>query len=191
MALNEIKITDECIIYNDMPRGWVNGTNSPRWHLSLYTRWKQMWHRCKNPTHKNYHQYKDCNIDDNYKFLSIYVEDISRLVNFDKLKQNPSKWSIDKDIKNPKKKGYYFENLSIVLASDNIKERNKRKGLPYEKRKRSVIGVPVYNDILIVLDYTTQPTIYNFNPSTIVQCCKGKIKIHKGYRWYYININKL
>ena len=36
--MREYKITDDCIIYNDMPRGWAKGKNQPKWHTSIYDR---------------------------------------------------------------------------------------------------------------------------------------------------------
>lgn len=45
---------EELGIENDMPKGWVRGKNQPKWHRSLYDRWKHMWERCCNPNHKDF-----------------------------------------------------------------------------------------------------------------------------------------
>ena len=107
--MREIHITDDVVIYNNMPRGWAKGKNQPKWHESLYTRWHDMWTRCRNPNSSRYKNYKVCKIDEKYRYLSNYVNDIMRLENFDKLCENPSKWHIDKDIKDSNNRNYFFE----------------------------------------------------------------------------------
>ena len=70
-----IKITDDLYINNDLP-GWARGKNQPKWHKSLYDRWRHMWSRCRNPEHPRYLKYKDCPIDERYIKLSNYVNDV-------------------------------------------------------------------------------------------------------------------
>ena len=40
--MGEIHITDTCIIYNDMPRGWVKGNLQSLWHRKVYQMWVDM-----------------------------------------------------------------------------------------------------------------------------------------------------
>jgi len=187
-----IKITDECLIYNDMPRGWVAGKGQPKWHLSLYTRWKDMWKRCYNSEHPEYSNYKDCPIDDRYHLLSNYVHDIELLEGFDLLKENPSQWEIDKDKIDPNNRKYYFEHLSVVSKYDNRKERLDRCGVPMKdpqiakKRYRAIKGVSLEDNSIITFNSISEATRAGFNLGHIIECCSGKRKSHKGYKWEYL-----
>ena len=73
--MRPIKITEDCIIYNDMDRGWIRGKGQPKWHRSLYDRWKNMWKRCKDPKNPKYSNYKDCEIDEKYRLFSNYINE--------------------------------------------------------------------------------------------------------------------
>ena len=164
-----------------MPKGWVTGKNQPRWHLSLYTRWRDMWSRCKSTTHPAYKYYKDVDIDESYRYFSNYVNDISKLENFDKLMQEPTKWHIDKDFKESLDRCYTFDNLSIVPKRDNIKERNVRYG-------HYIIAIPLRDGNIMVFNSIHSTNNKGFQPQNVFRCCKGITKQHKGYKWCYLNI---
>ena len=182
--MKEHKMKEDCIIYNDMPREWITGKNQPIWHETIYKRWRCMWNRCRNPNHNRYYSYKDCDIDERYRYLSNYVKDIMSLENFNFLKEYPYDWVIDKDIRNVDNRNYYFENLSII--------RNPMQDLEVlRKRRRPVIGINVKNGSLLVFDFISQFRDSKFNPTNITFCCQGKRKTHKGYRWYYLTIIEL
>ena len=187
--MKEIKITDNCIIYNDMPRGWKRGKGQPKWHLSIHNRWYRMWNRCNNPKDKDYESYKDCKIAEEYRYLSKYLEDLEKLDNFDKLINNLKDWHIDKDSKDPSNRNYYFDNLSIICKKDNIEEMLNRKSSP--KSKKPIIGIPINKNKVLIFEYVSQADKYNFYHSNIIKCCKGKLRAYKGYKWHYINIIKL
>ena len=192
--MREIRITEDCIIYNDMEWGWVTGKGQPAWHKSIYNRWHNMWARCKDPENKSYENYKDCPIDDRYHLLSNYVNDVQLLDDFFLLKENPSKYSIDKDKKDPNNRCYYFEHLSIVTDSENSKERNDRCGSPFIEGKanppKPAIGINITNGYILILESTYEGRLYDFDPSTISKCCRNtygkKGNIYKGYRWEYL-----
>ena len=61
-----------------------------------------MWARCKNPSNKDYPNYKDCKIDERYRLLSNYVNDVMQLDNFDLLCLYPNEYHVDKDKLDPK-----------------------------------------------------------------------------------------
>lgn len=128
--MRSIKITDSYFIYNDMPRGWVRGKTQPKWHKSLYDRWRLMFLRCKNPQNTLYKWYKDCKIDERYRYLSNYVNDIMLLENFENFCENPHDWEIDKDKKDPNNRHYSFEHLNIITIEDNRLESLNRNGNP-------------------------------------------------------------
>lgn len=187
----KIYITDECIIYNDMPRGWVYNKNQPKWHHSLYDRWIKMWDRCKNPKSKAYKTYKNCEIDERYRYLSNYVKDVMSLENFDKLCENPSLWVIDKDIKDVDNRGYFLDKLSIISRKENVRERNNRLGNPASIKRKPVIGINIKNGKMLCFNFICQCEERGFLSSNIVNCLKGRYKSHKGYRWYYLELKNI
>lgn len=175
---------EELGIENDMPKGWVRGKNQPTWHLSLYKRWVHMWERCRNPEHKDYSNYKDCKIDERYRLFSNYIDDISKLENFDKLCENPSKWSIDKDKIDPNNRYYFFEHLTIISGSANIKERNARRGNP--SPMKPILGISLEDNSFIIFKSIRQAKEKGFDPGTIAKCLKGRAKSHHNYKWSYL-----
>ena len=187
---------EELGIENDMPKGWVRGKSQPKWHRSLYDRWKHMWERCSNPNHKDYSNYKDCKIDERYRKFSNYVSDIMKLENFDKLCENPSKYHIDKDRVDPNNRCYYFEHLTIMTDTENNTDVLNRYGTPFQlestlkKRRnnaRKIIGIPLdVNKPIILLWYLSQAKPL-FDLTHIGNCCKKKEPYHKKYKWYYVN----
>lgn len=184
---------EELGIINDL-YGFLS-KEQPKWHMSLYHRWINMWNRCKDSKHKSYAFYKDIEIDERYRYFSNYVEDVMSLENFDKFRENPKEWSIDKDSKK-ENRGYYLDNLSIISVSENSKEMLNRCGNPfisYNTNKRvPVIGISISEPYTrIVFNYINNVTKMKFDPSTVVKCCKGKQGAHKGFKWNYLEIIKL
>ena len=181
------KITDDCIIYNDMPYGWSTGKDQPKWHKSLYYRWRNMWRRCKNPNNWNYKHYKDVHIDESFRYLSNYVDTVMHLKNFDLLKSNLSKYAIDKDLKD---REYSPSSLTIVSKSTNSKERIDRCGIP--RPKKPTIGIPVDNSKqVLVYESVIDVKKDGFDNGNISKCCRGKLKTHKGYKWFYLEVIEL
>ena len=177
--MTKIKITDDIFIFNDMPRGWKS---KEKWRDSLYHRWRTMWLRCYNPKSRGYDTYKDCSIDDRYKYLSNYISDIMTLENFNKLQEEPSKWHIDKDIIDPNNKIYSYEYLSIISASDNSVEALSRNGNP--KPKRPIIGINIDTNTIIILKCMTDGKSLGLNSGGISNCCDRNNRSYKGYKWY-------
>ena len=185
--MRSIHITDECEIYNDMPYGWAKGKDQPKWHKSLYHRWRHMWIRCKNPRDERYKYYKDVHIDESFRYLSNYVDTVIHLKDFDLLKNNPSLYAIDKDLKD---REYSPSSLTIITMSANLKEVFDRCGIPTPKKP--IIGIPI-DKFLPVLVYESlhdakKDGFYN---SHISKCCRGKLKTHKGYKWFYLEVIEL
>jgi len=185
--MKPIYITEDCVIYNDMPRGWISSKNQPKWHESLYKRWKAMWSRCKNPDDWRYDNYKDCTIDDKYRYLSKYIDDIMKLENFNKLCEEPSKWHIDKDKVDINNRCYFFEHLTIITKSDNSKERINRCGTL--NSRKPIIGINIEDNSIIIFKYRNEAREMGFNPGAISLVCQGKHNSHKGYKWEYLDMN--
>ena len=170
---------DELGVVNDMYWGWIS---EAKWHESLYYRWKHMWKRCKDPSNKEYNSYKDCEIDERYRKLSNYINDIKSLENFDKLCENPSKWSIDKDIKGGK--DYYINNLSIISIKDNIKERNTRRGNP--NPPIPIIGINIDDNTILIFKSLNSAKEKGFHPGLIKKYISTG-QTYKRYKWFYLD----
>lgn len=156
-----------------------------------------MWDRCNNPKNKDYENYKDCPIDERYRLLSNYVNDIQLLEDFDKFKENPSLYHIDKDRKDPNNRCYFFEHLSIVTIEDNLKECHERNRIDYlwtddailkssENRKKPVIGISIIDGSFIILQDYADMKRNHFNPGYIRECLNGKRDSYNDYRWFYL-----
>ena len=185
-----IKITDDLYINNDLP-GWARGKNQPKWHKSLYDRWRHMWSRCRNPEHPRYLKYKDCPIDERYIKLSNYVNDVQLLEDFDKLKENPSKYDIDKDKIDPNNRCYFFEHLSIVTKSENSLESVIRNGTLTSPKP--IIGININDNTIIILKSAFESKKLGFDQSCISDCCRNNYckenNLYKNYRWYFLDMN--
>ena len=202
--MREIKITERCTIYNDMPRGWVNGKNQPKWHSVIYDMWKKMWDR----VYKKIYWFGS-QVQESFIYLSKYISSISKLENFDKFKENPKGWCIDKDSKIPGNRDYYLDALTLMTRSDNAKEvlihRNKRYKFPEnfndpvknpkriravkEKLSKAVIGISIQKRLVFKSMMDAQRN--GFHHSNISSCCKGKLRTYKGFTWHYLEIKEL
>jgi len=175
--MSEIHINDNCIIYNDMEWGWISGRGQPTWHKTIYDRWILMWRRCRHPKNKDYENYKDCEIDEKYHYLSNYVNDIMQLENFDKLCSDPLNYHIDKDKIDSNNKCYSFEHLSIIPSIENIKLAHPRKAIK---------GVNIHDGSVIYFDSQAEATENGFKQGNLSACLNGKRPSCGGYKWQYV-----
>ena len=184
-------------IENDMP-GWLS-KDQPKWHRVLFDMWRDMHRRCKDPSSKNYSNYKDCFIDESLNKFSNYVNLAKSQLNFEEfcLTCHEISWSFDKDIKVSDNKNYYPEFMSLVTKSDNSKERNKRRGCLMSnvdirrKLMKSIIGISKDNFNFIIFNSITEASQKGFDSSNISKCLKKKAKSHKGFQWFYLTIIEL
>ena len=193
--MSEIYVTDEVIIYNDMNYGWAKGKNQPLWHSRVYMMWKGMWRRAYTEIY-----WFGSLIYPSFQYLSNFVTWIESQPNFDNFCSTCDRvrWSIDKDAKCPGNRNYYPEYMSLMLGSDNSKERINRKGNPSHnkeyvckssrKRMKPVLGIPLDKVNKIILTTSNKDVVkYGFDPSHISKCLTKKYKSHKDYKWYRVN----
>ena len=181
--MKEYNITDEVIIYNDMPRGWSQGKHQPLWHHKVYDMWRCMWGRVYTDIH-----WFGSLIDPNFQYLSNYVKWIELQPRFDEFCSTCSKtkWSIDKDSKYLGNRDYYPEYMTLMTQSDNSKEAINRNGTRIPKQP--VIGIPLDVDKKIILTLSMKDvTNYGFSQGNVGSCIKKKFRQHKGYKWYKLN----
>lgn len=177
---------EELGIVNDMEKGWVRGEDQPLWHYKVYYMWKDMWSRCRNPNDKYYNNYKDCEIYEDFKYLSKYVEWIIQEPKFEEFITtcDKVKWCIDKDIKDSNNRNYYPKYMMLTTGSENSKERANRKGI--HNPKTPLIAIDKSNKILLFKS-TLDVRDKGFNRRAVSQCINKKRKTHKGYKWYKVN----
>lgn len=68
----------------------------------------------------------------------------------------------------------------------NERGANKRKGIG-NSRSKSVIGINKKDKTIIKYEYIDLCKNDGFLSSKISECCNGKRKSHKGYKWYYLD----
>ena len=86
------------------------------------------------------------------------------------------------------------ENSNNPLTIKKYSETHKSKKHSEEtKRKirkvqcRKVIGYSLTSTKVIILQSTRQANKFGFDNGSISKCCNGKLKSHKGYKWYYLD----
>ena len=148
--------------------------------------WINRWNLCKNPKHSAYENYKDCDIDEDFRYLSNFVEWIIQEPLFEEFTKtcNKVKWTIDKDMKEPNNRNYYPECMTLTTGSENTKERINRCGT--SKPKIPVIAIDKNNKILLFKS-TLDAKDKGFNSGNISKCLNKKLKTHKRYKWYKVN----
>lgn len=114
---------------NDMPKGWKRKT---KLNNRIYDLWHDMIRRCV--THESY---KDCYVCDRWLILSNFVEDISKIENYELwLNNNSKRISLDKDIKsNGKNKCYCLEQCLFISQSENTTQSNKTMNYDFTQKE--------------------------------------------------------
>ena len=183
--MSNIMNMEELGIINDMPNGWVYGINQPLWHKKVYQMWFGMWRRVKDENYIKRDCYKNCNIYEDFKYLSKYVEWIMQEPRFEEFTQtcNEVRWVIDKDEKNPNDRNYYTKCMTLTTQSENCKERNDRRGTTLSK----IPIIAIDNNKILLFKSTFDAQNKGFDRRHISRCIDKKNKHHKGYKWYKVN----
>lgn len=157
--------------------------------------WLNMFERVFNDKREGYQYWKDSKIHESLYLKSNFVKWIESEPLYDELVKNPKAgWCIDKDSKCPGNKNYYPEYMTLMLKSDNVKERNSRKGNPSLQIRKPIIGIPLDNkNFKIVFPYVNWYAKFlgEFSDYSITKCAKGLKDSYKGYKWYYLEVIKL
>ena len=128
-------ISDETTVcnigINDMYIKWASENEI---NNRIYTLWASMIRRCYDEKHEKYKYYKDCCVCDKWLRLSGFIEDVSKIDNYE-LWLNNHDYQLDKDIKsNGENKCYCLEECMFVTRYENIlqaiKTKNKKNQSP-------------------------------------------------------------
>lgn len=194
-------------IINDMPYEWIRASTHNR---KIYDLWKNMWMRVSNIKYlEKYPSYKECSICSDWKYLSKFVEWIITQETYNSFKSNPKAgWCLDKDIKVKGNKIYSPLYCSLTTISINSRESCIRNALykhnqgdthimkrPDIARKNAIahmkpiIGVSIKDNLILLFKSTKEAKEKGFIPSNITKCLKGRQAYHKGYKWFYLDMN--
>ena len=174
---------------NDMYRGWRTENELNK---RIYQCWFNMIVRCysENFQEKN-NSYKGCYVCERWLKLSNFVDDISKIDNYELWKNNPNKKiALDKDIKsNGNNKCYCLEQCMFTTKSKNsqqaISTRNNEylaNRISYKNPYSKKIEQYDKNNNLIKIWNSIQDIKreLNINDTSITMCCK----------FYDMNCNK-
>lgn len=170
--------------YGKRPKTTINGN-----HTREYTLWQGMVERCYNTKCKGYKYYgeKGVKVCSRWLVFSNFLEDITKIENYELWKNNHTKIHLDKDIKSGNNKIYSLETCIFVTLTDNVKQRNEDNGLPIKPCKK-IIGINkntnetiIFNNIHEVMD--------NLNiksKSNVYYCINHPNRTCGGYyfKWY-------
>ena len=124
--------------FNDMPRGWKSNNEL---NYRIYTCWHGMLMRCYCEKYQNkYPTYRGCYVCNRWLKLSNFVEDISKIKNYELWFKNPRKYALDKDIKsNGINKCYCLEECMFVTNKENTQQAVKTRKYKFtEEHKQNM-----------------------------------------------------
>lgn len=78
----------------------------------------------------------------------------------------------------------FVENLEWVTRSENVNHgtRNLRMA---SKISKPVVQLNHQGKEIRHFSSAAKTSLYGFDPSHVLKCCRGKLKKHKGFRWKY------
>lgn len=82
-------------------------------------------------------------------------------------------------------------NLELINHQEHAKEHksnvsNKTKNKLREKKYKKVVQLNLNNQLIKIWDSIKETNEYNYNQMCIINCCKGRFKQHKGFKWMYL-----
>ena len=151
-----------------------------------YSLWNSMLRRCySDKYHEKQPTYKDCVVCERWLVFSNFLEDLPLIEGYELWKNNPNTGvSLDKDSKIKGNKIYSLETCKFISKSNNSKESIRRSGNPNPSQK--VIAISLTKTKVLIFKSMRQAEKLGFDHGRISECCKGKQKSHKGYKWKYI-----
>lgn len=147
-----------------------------------YVLWHSMLERCySDKYHERKPTYKDCSVCDRWLVFANFLEDLPLIEGYELWRDNPNSGvSLDKDSKVQGNKVYSLDTVKFISRSENSRERMKRCN-PNQPKK--VMAISLTEPKVLVFKSMSQAEKFGFNNGAISQCCQGKRKSHKGYKW--------
>lgn len=109
--------------------GTASGYATRKGDRTLYYIWRAMLRRCYDINYRAYKWYgaKGIVVCERWKRLDFFLEDVSKIKNYDYEKIKNGELELDKDSINREAKIYSLETCSFLTHADNAREANKRK----------------------------------------------------------------
>ena len=100
-------------------------------------------------------------------------------------------WMTHKENSNYRTRNERISNtMKVITRSEETKQKMSQSRIGKYKGKqnpnaKSVIGFKINGCDIKYYKYITESEKDGFHQSGISSCCKGKLKSHKGYNWFY------
>ena len=93
---------------------------------------------------------------------------------------------IGKQLSHKGYKWYYKEDYDNLKENDvNIIRQRLEKEIKSNISLKNIVAVSVKSEKVLFFKNSKQAIKEGFSSSCIHKCCRGELKTHKGYRWYY------
>lgn len=174
---------NSCNGVNDMDFGFMSDETNKR----IYRCWYNMLQRCYSGKQK---AYDECYVCNKWLKLSGFVEDISKIDNYELWLNNTNKdIALDKDIKsNGKNKCYCLEECMFATNKDNAIQSHKTRNQNGSNNPYAVKIVQLSKQNNFIKEWNTireASENLNIDYSGISGTCRGKIKSSGGFIWMY------
>lgn len=154
----------------------------------LYTKWKNMIHRCYNEKFEMYKYYGALGIIMSEELLNFqtFITIVESLENYKEMLEKPSEWHLDKDLKSIDKKIYSKDTLKIINVKENqwlATEKFHKKIYQYDLKGTLI---KQFDSLIDVRNQT------GFDVSCINHAIKGRYRHAYNYIWLNEeNLNQL
>ena len=174
---------------NDMYRGWRTQSLVNK---KIYEMWKHMLIRTHcDSSYSHYEYYKDCTCHPDFLLLSNFINWIQNEPNYSAFEKCPGNhmWTIDKDGIIEGNKEYAPGKIRLITNSDNVRERNERKGNPCYLQTKPILSICIKDNKIKYYDSVSQTKIFGFNENAVSKCARKENyrSSHKGHKWFYSN----
>ena len=83
-------------------------------------------------------------------------------------------------------KWYYREDYDNMSEEDiGVIRKKLEEEIKMKNRFQGIVAISIKDAEVLFFENTKQATKDDFSSSHIHKCCRGELKTHKGYKWYY------
>ena len=140
---------------NDMPIGWVSASEL---NTRIYNMWKGMIERTTQKYWDKYPTYEGTTVDESWRYLSNFVNDIKYLKGYDMWEENPHKrMMLDKDTLIEGNKHYSKDTCCFLTHAESNRDVAKRH--PEKNKKAGDVVKEKYGKKIKAIDLSTNESI--------------------------------
>lgn len=150
---------------NDMPKGWVRASELNK---KIYDTWKAMLRRTTLQLWGKYPTYEGTTVDESWRTLSVFVEDIKYLQGYDEwINSTKRSMMLDKDTLVEGNKHYSKDTCCFITILESNKDVHKRNPNMAENG-RNAVSEKYSKPIKIINNQTGEERIF----SSVTVACK-------------------